>query len=206
MGTLAPHSDLPNQKLGGCGAALCSNSPPGHTRTPAACVLEHTDHLAVSHLLPSSSSSSTYRQERTTEVASRRFSPLAVASTVVAVGRTIAAAGFASCYVLQAMKHLEPQVKQVFQSLPESAFCGGYSRDGYYKMMKRDAAHANTGRIRDAHGQITLLNHPDQGAFPYIVAKINEAKDFLEQWFLTFFEKRQGSRVRSHFKYQMAAF
>uniref|UniRef100_A0A2K6V574 Uncharacterized protein n=1 Tax=Saimiri boliviensis boliviensis TaxID=39432 RepID=A0A2K6V574_SAIBB len=43
-----------------------------------------------------------------------------MASTMVAVGLTIAAAGFAGRYVLQAMKHMEPQVKQVFQSLPKS--------------------------------------------------------------------------------------
>lgn len=42
------------------------------------------------------------------------------ASTVVAVGLTIAAAGFAGRYALQAMKHMEPQVKQVFQSLPKT--------------------------------------------------------------------------------------
>lgn len=42
------------------------------------------------------------------------------ASTVVAVGLTIAAAGFAGRYALQAMKHVEPQVKQVFQNLPKS--------------------------------------------------------------------------------------
>uniref|UniRef100_A0A8C3WY06 Uncharacterized protein n=1 Tax=Catagonus wagneri TaxID=51154 RepID=A0A8C3WY06_9CETA len=43
-------------------------------------------------------------------------------------GLTIAAAGFAGHYALQAMKHLELQVKQVFQSLPKSAFSGGYYR------------------------------------------------------------------------------
>uniref|UniRef100_A0A671FSZ2 Uncharacterized protein n=1 Tax=Rhinolophus ferrumequinum TaxID=59479 RepID=A0A671FSZ2_RHIFE len=46
-------------------------------------------------------------------------------NTVGAVGLTIAAAGFAGHYVLQAMKHVEPQVKQVFQSLPKSAFSSG---------------------------------------------------------------------------------
>uniref|UniRef100_A0A8C0XF06 Uncharacterized protein n=1 Tax=Castor canadensis TaxID=51338 RepID=A0A8C0XF06_CASCN len=51
-----------------------------------------------------------------------------MASTVVAVGLSVAAAGFAGRYVLQAMKHMEPQVKQVFQSLPNSAFSGGYYR------------------------------------------------------------------------------
>ncbi|KAG8510299.1 Mitochondrial import inner membrane translocase subunit TIM14 [Galemys pyrenaicus] len=51
-----------------------------------------------------------------------------MASAMVAVGPTMAAAGFAGRYVLQAMKRMEPQVKQVFQSLPKSAFSGGYYR------------------------------------------------------------------------------
>uniref|UniRef100_A0A8C9CYV4 Mitochondrial import inner membrane translocase subunit TIM14 n=1 Tax=Phocoena sinus TaxID=42100 RepID=A0A8C9CYV4_PHOSS len=81
------------------------------------------------------------------------------ADTVVAAGLTIAAAGFAGCYALQAVKHVEPQVKQVFQSLPKSAFSGVYYRDGFEpKMTKWEAAlilgvspTANKGKIRAAH-------------------------------------------------------
>uniref|UniRef100_A0A8C9Q1P7 Uncharacterized protein n=1 Tax=Spermophilus dauricus TaxID=99837 RepID=A0A8C9Q1P7_SPEDA len=47
---------------------------------------------------------------------------------VVAVGLTIAAAGFTGHYVLQAMKYMETQVKHVFQSLTKSAISGGYYR------------------------------------------------------------------------------
>ena len=54
-------------------------------------------------------------------------------------------------------------------------------------MSKREASlilgispTANKIRVKEAHKRIMLANHPDRGGSPYLAAKINEAKDFMD--------------------------
>lgn len=64
-----------------------------------------------------------------------------------------------------------------------------YYRGGFEpKMSKREAAlilgispMASKTKLKDAHKKIMLLNHPDKGGSPYLAAKINEAKDLMDQ-------------------------
>uniref|UniRef100_A0A8C6BBB1 Mitochondrial import inner membrane translocase subunit TIM14 n=1 Tax=Monodon monoceros TaxID=40151 RepID=A0A8C6BBB1_MONMO len=91
-------------------------------------------------------------------------------STAVTAGLTIAAAGFAGRYALQAMKHYGASSKTN----------GGYYRGGFEpQMTKWEAAlilgvspTANKGKIRGAHRRIMLLNHPEKGGSPYITSPV----------------------------------
>ncbi|KAF9260509.1 hypothetical protein L218DRAFT_872181, partial [Marasmius fiardii PR-910] len=65
-----------------------------------------------------------------------------------------------------------------------------WAKGGFKAKMDRQEAISILGlkdgpqlrnRLKDAHRQIMLANHPDRGGSLYLASKINEAKDLLEK-------------------------
>jgi DnaJ homolog subfamily C member 19 len=91
------------------------------------------------------------------------------------------------------MPNASAKMAEAIQNFPknfdaESLASSKYYRGGFDpKMSKREAAlilgvspSASKLKVKDAHKRIMVLNHPDRGGSPYLAAKINEAKDLMD--------------------------
>nr|CAG4648438.1 EOG090X0MNL [Moina brachiata]SVE93415.1 EOG090X0MNL [Moina brachiata] len=115
-----------------------------------------------------------------------------MASSAIVAGLGLAVIGFAGRAVLRAAPTVTTKMNEVLKQIPtlntESILGSKYYKGGFdAKMSKREAAlilgvspTANKLRIKEAHKRIMLLNHPDKGGSPYLAAKINEAKDYMD--------------------------
>ncbi|CAD5112619.1 DgyrCDS1836 [Dimorphilus gyrociliatus] len=110
-----------------------------------------------------------------------------MSSGLILVGLGLATVGFAGRYLLRYGKVAGQTLKHQIDSLPVSAPSKYYKGGFEPKMTKREAGlilgvspSAPKNKLKDAHKRIMLLNHPDRGGSPYMAAKINEAKDYLE--------------------------
>nr|CAH0113434.1 unnamed protein product [Daphnia galeata]SVE76805.1 EOG090X0MNL [Daphnia longispina] len=112
-------------------------------------------------------------------------------SSAIIVGLGLAAVGFAGRTLLRSAPAMTTKFNEIIKQFPmdtESLLGSKYYKGGFdAKMSKREASlilgispTANKIRVKEAHKRIMLANHPDRGGSPYLAAKINEAKDFLD--------------------------
>ncbi|XP_065337770.1 mitochondrial import inner membrane translocase subunit TIM14 isoform X1 [Cloeon dipterum] len=114
------------------------------------------------------------------------------ASSAVMAGLGLAIIGYTGRYILRKAPNITEQMAKAVEMLPkldaQSLASSKYYKGGFEpKMSKREAClilgvspTASKQRIKEAHKRIMLANHPDRGGSPYLAAKINEAKDYVE--------------------------
>ncbi|KAK3775458.1 hypothetical protein RRG08_015305 [Elysia crispata] len=111
-----------------------------------------------------------------------------MATGLILAGLGLAAVGFAGRYAWRAGRIAQQTLNQKLGELPSSGAFSKFYRGGFEaKMTKREAGlilgvspSASKMKIKEAHKRIMLLNHPDRGGSPYLAAKINEAKDYMD--------------------------
>ena len=117
-------------------------------------------------------------------------------STLIAAGIGLAVVGFTGRYILKKMPQLSQKMAEAYKNVPklnsQTLANSKYYKGGFESRMTRREASlildvsptASKLKVKQQFKKIMAVNHPDRGGSPYIAAKINEAKDLLEKWFI----------------------
>ncbi|XP_041766080.1 mitochondrial import inner membrane translocase subunit TIM14 [Anopheles merus] len=115
-----------------------------------------------------------------------------MSSSIILAGLGLAVVGYGGRALMRQMPNAATKMQEALKNMPkfdaEMMANSKYYRGGFdAKMNKREASlilgvspSASKAKVKDAHKKIMLLNHPDRGGSPYLAAKINEAKDFMD--------------------------
>eukprot|EP00045_Choanoeca_perplexa_P003357 m.30013 g.30013 ORF g.30013 m.30013 type:complete len:119 (+) comp11999_c0_seq3:236-592(+) len=113
-------------------------------------------------------------------------------SSAVAFGVIAAGLGFGGRYAVRAFQRMPKMNVSMpkLKFLPKMDSLNAYYKGGFEEQMtKREAGlilgcspNSPLKRVQDAHKRMMIANHPDRGGSPYLAAKINEAKTFLDKF------------------------
>jgi len=102
-------------------------------------------------------------------------------ASTIAIGLGIAAAAFLGRAGLVALRRYRGGVNALGRAYYKGGFESRMNRREAALILELPERGISNESIRKKHRQLMLLNHPDRGGSPYLAAKVNEAKDFLEK-------------------------
>ncbi|ROV98430.1 hypothetical protein VMCG_07122 [Cytospora schulzeri] len=102
-------------------------------------------------------------------------------ASVLAWGGGIAAAAFLGRAATIAWRRSRGGVGAMGQAFYKGGFEQRMSKKEASLILQLKEGALTREKVRKAHRNLMLLNHPDRGGSPYLATKVNEAKEFLEK-------------------------